>query len=219
MGTPYWLKHCFWDVRHSERDLASSNFDRLIRMSYAQGKALLPEHIDTLLDELRLWAKKAGGARWEPDRSVKIITRNQLLGWWAQRTTEILDGASATSGGKLRGKMRDATLGEDQVLMAVELRRDYAKTVRTSRYMESTSAQRLQSRVKSELASLRARFVAGQIPPDPVAFHSLCIHRMNVINSERSDDTEDQSAFLIGCMYDIADRCLHQFTKLHSEIT
>ena len=125
----------------------------------------------------------------------------------------------STSGGKLRGKMRDATLGEDQVLMAVELRRDYAKTVRTSRYMESTSAQRLQSRVKSELASLRARFVAGQIPPDPVAFHSLCIHRMNVINSERSDDTEDQSAFLIGCMYDIADRCLHQFTKLHSEIT
>jgi hypothetical protein len=120
---------------------------------------------------------------------------------------------SAASGGKLRSKMRAAVLGEDQVLMAVELRREYAKIVRTSRYMESDFAQRLQSRVKSELASLRARFVAGQIPVEPTVFYALCVERMNAINLERPAGTEDQFAFLLGCMYDIADRCLHQFAR------
>jgi hypothetical protein len=212
-GASYWLKHCFWDVRHSEHALASSNFNLLLRISFAEEKGLLPEHIDTLLNELRAWAKNAGGARWEPDRSTKIISRDTLVAWWTKRTTEILDGASAVSGGKLRGKMRDALLEEDQVRMAVELRRDYSRMIRTSRYMESSFAQRLQSRVKSELASLRARFIARQIPLDSAAFHALCLERMNAINLERPVDTEDQSAFLIGCMYDIADRCLHRFTR------
>jgi hypothetical protein len=125
-GASYWLKHCLWDVRHSEHALTLSNFTRLLRIASAEGKFLLPEQIDTLLDELRVWAKKAGGARWDPDRSFKIILRNTLVDWWAKRTAEILDGASEVSGGKLRGKMRDAFLEEDQVRMAVELRRDYS---------------------------------------------------------------------------------------------
>jgi hypothetical protein len=212
-GASYWIKNCLWDVRHSEHALATSNFSRLLRIAYAEEKTLLPEHIDSLLNELRSWAKEAGGARWEPNRLAKIVWRDKLCAWWAQRTTEILDGASAASGGKLRGKMHAAVLGDDQIRMAVELRRDYAKIVRTSRYMEDDLARRQQSRVKSELASLRARFVAGQIPIDPAAFHALCVERMNALNLERPEGTEDQSAFLLGCMYDVADRCLHQFAR------
>jgi Cap4 dsDNA endonuclease len=217
-GASYWLKHCLWDVRHSEQSLASSNFDRLLRFAHAEGKALLSEQVDALLDELRALAKEAGAARWEPNRSNKIIFRDSLCTWWTKRTIEILDGAGAASGGKLRIKMRAANLGEDQVRMAVELRQEYAKFIRTSRYMEDEFAQRLQSRVKSELASLRARFVAGQIQLDPTAFYALCVERMNSINSERPAGTEDHSAFLIGCMYDIADRCLHQFARPRREI-
>jgi hypothetical protein len=212
-GASYWLKHCLWDVRHSEQALALSNFVRLLHIASAEGKTLLIEQINLLLDELRFWAKSAGGARWEPDRPAKIISRDRLRAWWEQRIVEILDGASSASGGKLTSKMRAAVLAEDQVLMAVELRREYARAIRTSRYMEDDAAQRLQSRVKSELASLRARFVAGQIPLEPVAFHALCIERMDAINSERPAGTNDHAAFLKGCMYDIADRCLHQFAR------
>lgn len=109
--------------------------------------------------------------------------------------------------------MLATSLGQDQVLMAVDLRREYSKVVRTSRYMEDSFSERMQFRVKSELASLRAQFVAGQVTSDPVAFHALCMERVKAINSERQAGTEDQSAFLIGCMYDIADRCLHQFAR------
>jgi len=109
--------------------------------------------------------------------------------------------------------MRAAVLAEDQVRMAIELRREYAQVVRTSRYMENDVARRLQSQVKSELASLRARFVAGQIPLDSAGFHSLCLERMRDINSGRPAGADDHAAFLIGCMYDITDRCLHQFER------
>jgi hypothetical protein len=209
----YWLKHCLWDVRHSEEALAQSNFSRLLRFASTDGRTLLIEQVEILLDELRHWAKTAGEALWEPDRCVKIVTREQLRSWWERRTAEIIEGVSAASGGKLATKMRVAALTDDQVQMAIDLRRDYARTVRTSRYMEEDEAQRLQRRVKSELASLRARFVAGHISLDSTGFHSLCLDRMDAINAERTSGTEDHSAFLKGCMYDITDRCLHQFVR------
>jgi hypothetical protein len=212
-GASYWLKHCIWDVRDSEQALMSSNFVRLLRIASAERKSLLVEHIDILLGELRVWSKQAGAARWEPNRTAKIISRDKLRSWWDLRTTEILDGASSTSGGKLTAKMRAAVLADDQISMAVELRREYARTIRTSRYMEDNVGQRLQSRVKSELASLRARFVAGRISLEPIAFHALCIEHLNAINSDRPAGTEDHAAFLMGCMYDITDRCLHQFSR------
>jgi hypothetical protein len=185
----------------------------MLRIAANEKKPLLCEHVDLLLDELRSWAKEVAGARWEPDRSAKIILREKLRGWWDNRTTEIVEGAKSPSGGKLARKMRDAALAEDQIRMAIELRSDYARTVRTSRYMEDETMQRLQSRVKSELASLRARFVAGEIVLDSTGFHSLCVSRMEAINSERPTGIADHGAFLFGCMYDVADRCLHQFAR------
>lgn len=157
-GVSYWLKHCYWDIRHSKELVELSNFIRLLRIGTAEGKVLLPEQIGQLLDELRSWAKKAGEAKWEPDRAAKIITNQVLRAWWERRTNEILNGAGSVSGLKLARKMRAAVLADDQIQMAIELRRDYSRVVRTSRYMDDDLAKRLQSRVKSELTSLRARF-------------------------------------------------------------
>jgi Cap4 dsDNA endonuclease len=80
-GASYWLKHCIWDVRDSEQALISSNFVRLLRIASAERKPLLVEHIDILLEELRVWSKQAGAARWEPNRAAKIISRDKLRSW------------------------------------------------------------------------------------------------------------------------------------------
>jgi len=71
----------------------------------------------------------------------------------------------------------------------------------------------LQSQVKSEAMSLRARFFAGQLDLDGAGFHALCLERMDAVNAERPEGSEDLSAFLKGCMYDIADRCLLRFSR------
>ena len=105
-----------------------------------------------------------------------------MIDWWNGRLVSITDGASFISGGKLREKMDDAKLSDDQIRMALELRRDYALLVRTPRYMSENDAAGLQRRVKSELASLRAGQIAGQLAPDGATFHSICIQKMDGIS-------------------------------------
>jgi hypothetical protein len=165
------------------------------------------------LVDLRCLAKAAGAAKWVPDRDSKIITREALRELWDQRKRELAEGAGAPSGEKLQQKMIEAGLPDDLVALALELRREYGAIARTSRYMELDEEERLQNRVRSEALSLRSRFIAGQINLDGAGFHSLCVDRMDIINAERSQGSEDRSAFLKGCMYDIADRCLLRFGR------
>lgn len=212
-GIDFWLKYCFWDQRHSEDAVRKDNLLRLIRFSFKDDRPLLPEQADGLLDELRAWAKAAGDFKWTPDRDKKIVTRSALLTWWEKRTTDLMQGATAKSGGKLVDKMKDAELSDDLIAMAVEMRRDYAAETRAPRYLEVDDTERLRRRVSSEVQSLRARFVAGRIDIDPPGFHALCLDRMDAVNAERAPGKEDQSAFLKGCMYDIADRCLLRFVR------
>jgi hypothetical protein len=109
--------------------------------------------------------------------------------------------------------MDEASLSENQIRMALELRRDYAQMVRTPRYMSESDVQILQRCVKSELATLRAGQMAGELSENGPVFHSVCLQKMDAINQVFPNSSGDQSAFLKGCMYDIADRCLHRFTR------
>jgi hypothetical protein len=179
----------------------------------ATGVPLLPEPAEGLLNELRTWVKAAGDAKWRPNRDKKIITREALCTWWQKRIRELIEGAAVASGGKLIAKMQAAELPSELIALAVDLRRDYAAASRGSRYLELDDAERLRTRVRAEMMSLRARFVAGQLPLDSAGFHSLCLDRMDIVNSQRAPGTEDYSAFLKGCMYDIADRCQLRFER------
>lgn len=212
-GIDYWLAHCLWEERPDENAVRQTSFNRLMRLSSRSGPPLFPEQLDQLLEELRLGVKNAGAARWQSHRTRKIVTRSQICVWFDRRLSELRTGVAAPSGGKLTGKMEEAGLLEDQVRMAIDLRINYSKFVRTSRYMTAKNADKLQTRVKSELASLRARMMAGQLQLDGQEFHLLCLERMDAINAERREGTEDQSGFLKGCMYDITDRCLHRFSR------
>jgi hypothetical protein len=109
--------------------------------------------------------------------------------------------------------MEDAGLPDELVGLALEMRRAYASETRVARYLEPNEAERLQQRVQSEVVSLRARFIAGQLDLDAAGFHALCLERMDAVNAERPATSEDRSAFLKGCMYDIADRCLLRFAR------
>lgn len=212
-GASFWLVNCSWDQRHSEEAVRKDNLVRLVRLGGKEGRPLLIEPAEVLLDELRAMAKAAGDAKWDPDCDKKIITREVLRAWWEERTYELIEGAAARSGGKLAAKMMDAELPDELIGLAVEMRRGYAAESRASRYLEPHDAERLQRRVQSEVVSLRARFVAGQLDLDGPGFHALCLDHMDALNAERGPTTVDRSAFLKGCMYDIADRCLLRFAR------
>jgi len=209
----FWLERCVWDVRHDLAAVARANEIALLRLAAREQRHLLPEQVDSLLEELRRWVKTAGEARWEPDRVKKILARENLRDWWERRADELRSGAGSPAGGKLVEKLRDAGIGDEIIALAVDLRRAYSAAVRASHYMVDRDGPHLQGRVKSELMGLRAQYAAGQIDTNGVAFHALCLDRLEAINRERPQGTDHQAAFLQGCMYDIADRCLHRFAR------
>jgi hypothetical protein len=209
----FWLANCFWDHRDSERAVERDNLVRLMRLAHQEGTSILFEPAENLLLELRARAKAAGAAKWLPDRLRKVITREELRTWWEARLFEISQGASTRSGGKLALKMAEAGLPDEMTALAAALRRTYASEARAARYLDESDVDNLQGRVLSEVASLRARFVAGELDVDPIRFHSLCLSRMDALNAERGAMVEDRSAFLKGCLYDITDRCLLRYNR------
>jgi hypothetical protein len=209
----YWFENCRWDVRHDEDAIRNKNQLRLIDLSQKEGRGLTAEHICSLLEELRARAKEAGAARWSSEKNKKIITRADLRCWWDLRTAEIVNGSTEKSGGKLKDKMEEATLPHDMIKLAKELRRIYMKSCRTPRYMEAEQSEELTSRVMGDLMKLRSELAAGTITDTGPIFHSRCLSTLEAINKSRPSGTDDQSAFLQGCMYDIADRCLFKFVK------
>jgi len=209
----FWLENCYWDERHDEESIRTHNRFHVYQISSAQANTLLQDAIDSLLDDMRGWVKGAGAASWEPDRDKKIITRDQLTTWWDQRIAE-LTSAGGASGGKLVRKMKAAHLPQDVTSLAVDLRRRYAKSLRTPRYADDENTEDLLSRVRAEAISLRSRYIAGQIEVDALTFHTMCLDRMDAINDERPAGDPDRSSFLKGCLYDIADRCLLRFERI-----
>ena len=212
-GVTFWLRNCIWDERHSEDAVRQDSLLRLMRLAIAEGRTLLPELAESLMAAMRAWVSAASAARWEPDRNAKIITRSALRSWWELRCREIIEGAADPSGGKLAIKMQDAGLPDEMIALALDLRRDYSSEARAPRFLELDEGERLQRRVKAELASLRASYLAGRLDINGIEFHALCLDRLIAVNSERPAGAQDQSAYLHGCMYDIADRCLHRFAR------
>jgi hypothetical protein len=212
-GGKFWLENCYWDERDSEEAVRNDNLIRILKLAAKENQPILTEPAEIILNDLRARAKAAGAAKWKPDRAKKIIIRTELRLWWEKKVIELREGASSASGGKLAGKMHEASLPEDMVKLAIDLRRDYSSSSRTSRYDESGNEERLRARVKSTVQSLRSALVSGELNLNGSGFHHLCLKEMDKINAEREEGTADQSAFLKGCMYDIADRCLLRFER------
>lgn len=213
-GCSYWLEHCLWDVRHDLKTVRKTNTVRLFALAEKAGQPLLLEQINVLLTEMRAWVKAAGDAKWLPDKEKKIVTRAEAVAWWQQRLAKLAQGACAPSGGALAEKMKAADLSDSLIAMAVDLRLGYAAKVRTATYMDTDAAEELQEQVKSAVQSLSADLAAGLLDLDGPQFHARCLAEMNALNAARPRGAKDQAAFLKGCLYDIADRCLLRFDRV-----
>ncbi len=210
-GCAYWLDNCEWEIRYDLASLRASNATHLLKISMTAGHPLLFEQLDNLLDELRLMAKESGAAKWIPDKAKKIVTRAEILAWWTERLNDLVAQSSAQAGTKLTEKLEAVSLPDDVVALAIDLRRGYAAATRASRYMESGEGVQLVNRVKSEAASLRSKYLAGELTTNGTGFHALCLAKMDEISTQVSTGAVDHAAFLKGCLYDIADRCLLRF--------
>ena len=66
--------------------------------------------------------------------------------------------------------------------------------------------------VSAVLQGLRAKLDSGEIADNGMLFHAECLKAIEQLQS-RHMDLRPPLSVLQGCMYDIADRCVHRFRR------
>lgn len=209
-GSSYWVDKCRWDVRESEKSIAQDNLIRLHKLSTQFGLPTLLEPLQGILNELRRKVKAAGSAKWEPDKELKVFQKLQLREWLKQRLIDVDSSTLGASGGKLQEKLMAAGLSQDLIRLAADMRRRYAEEVRAPRYMKADDIESLQRNVRARVLTLQAKREADELGDiADTNFHNLCLSSASQIDNHSGNQEE----FLLGCMYDISDRCLLRFTR------
>lgn len=96
---------------------------------------------------------------------------------------------------------------------ALEQRMYYREEVLKSQYLKITDRKRVEQEVAALLLNLRAQLDAGLLPDSGIEFHNHCLQALAQLRSTLGVVTPPLLAFLHGCMYNIADRCLHRFRR------
>jgi len=212
-GIDYWLSNTWWEVAETQEAVRQALLNRVIDKSQQDSAPLLFEHAQKVLNNLLRIVRKAGDAKWKPDRDKKIICRSLAVEWWETSLAEETENRGITSGGKLRSKMQAAKFGDPTINMALSLRRDYISETRTPRYMDEGVHSQLTRRVSFEAMKLQAEYSAGTLSMTCTEFHSECLTRLGAIDIGKSKRDQNTDAYLSGCLYDITDRCLFTFVR------
>jgi hypothetical protein len=212
-GVEFWLRNATWDERHSDDAVKNANLIKLRRILEREGHFLAYDQIDDIYNQLvwRVW--QAGMADYRTDPQGKRLRRGDVIAW-LQRTASALQHPARRLGGKrVREKMEAAELLPDAIEAALIDRRFYRREVLKPKYLKVTDIGLVESKVTATLRELRSQLDSGLFRDLGGSFHSLCLEKLSELQGSIRSDVPPPLAFLHGCMYDIADRCLHRFTK------
>lgn len=200
-----WLRHTLW-VEGPSLEMQ----ERALLLTIMRRSSLLIDQAEKILLSLLDWVRRAGDAKYVPDRDKKIITRAQAVDWWDSKVKAERLGAQLPSGAKLRLKMSTDVASSDMRENALELRRHYAEEIRSPKYMEPTEAGALAMDVRARLMDLRIKRFAGQNDEPPSAFHQRCFQAATQAAARAGKD-HVLRPLALGCLYDIVDRCQLEF--------
>ena len=106
-----WLEQTLWVEAPALETLKQTLlFSIMIDSATDGGQALLVDQAEKLLLSLLDWVKRAGDAKFIPDKDKKIISRAQAVQWWHEHIAAERAGAHTDSGAKLRRKMQKFAL-------------------------------------------------------------------------------------------------------------
>lgn len=131
---------------------------------------------------------------------------------WLDSYLESRRSQPITAGTRLKEKLARAGLAEGDIAAALMSRQRYLAERFRPQYLRLGDLSHLSDEVSAVLQGLRAKLDSGEIADDGIGFHAECLKRMEQLQHSHSDLRPPLSV-LQGCMYDIADRCVHRFRK------
>lgn len=209
-GCDSWLERVVWQV-DSQSSLEQTNRLKLLEILEKVGLHIPTDSVGIVYGALLALVKDAAQ---QPDskREKKFLKAKEIRAFIREQA-EPFPGLGPSE--KLNGKLSVAGLPETERETAQELRRAYLKAVRTRSYLETGGTPPFANAVLYQLLRLRTAHDSGEISAlDGIGFHALCLKRVEETMKQCTTNSAAPPVELgAGCMYDIAARCQHRFTR------
>lgn len=212
-GCQFWIDRVTWEVRHCEDSVKADNIQRLWKWLERNGVWLLSDQVEELY--ARLLAKVQEAAKADPrvSESAKKFGAADLRTWLAEEARKIEHPAAGAAGEKLTTKLQAASVPTDDILQAADYRRFYRSEQLLPQYVGREEQKRIERAVSATLHAMRAKLDAGSLVDDGRRFHDACVTELRTLLATAPWGPSTDLAFLLGCMYNIADRCTHRFRR------
>lgn len=212
-GSSFWLARLFWDVRHSLESVKSANLNRLRKLVEERGGYLFSDQLEDLYETILTKVRTVAMADWGVDPTQKKLTKQAVEAWFDKELARRLHSIPATGGTALKGKMEQAGIGAPEIESSLETRRRYLAERLQPQYLSLSERDHIEGEVMATLHTLRAQLDAGNLPDSGVEFHAVCLTALQALRDRLSTSRQVPLAFIIGCMYSMADRCTHRFRR------
>jgi len=209
-----WVERTKLDARHSQQAVHDANAQTLRKSLELRGFNALHDQIEEIYLRLLVEVFEAGRADAKLDFERKRFSERRVEAL-LQKLAKIHLRYPLPSGGEvMEEKMQAAGLPPDTIAQAQEQRRAYRCRSLQPRYQAAGDQASIEAEVSAILHSLKCRLDVGDLPDDGLQFHTLCLEELNNFRNSYPPKQRPSLADLYGCMYVIADRCLHRFRRL-----
>lgn len=210
-GAHFWLSRMRWTVQQSADSLSNDSKIKLTRLLAKRGLTLFPDQLDNLYSAILGRARDAAVADWGVSPSTKKIGKQCMTGW-LDAYLQDRNSRPATAGTRLREKLVAAGVEDGDITASIESRQRYLAERFSPQYLKLNDLSFLGDEVSAILQGLRAKLDSGELADDGIVFHSECLKAMEGLQV-RHANLRPPLSVLQGCMYDIADRCVHRFRR------
>lgn len=209
----FWAENTLWEEHHSEEAVKNKALLKIRAILEKDGTFLAGDQIEEVYNRLLRKVWDAARVDYRVDAAAKRFTKSHMEGWFRAAVNEVAYPAAAGTGKKLQEKMEAAGLPEDTIKAAHEERRYYREELFKPQYLSVTDRRLIEMEVLAVLQRLKAELDNGKILDIGPMFHDLCLHKLEELRDSLPLKSKPPLYFLHGCMYNVADRCMHRFKR------
>jgi len=209
----FWLAFATWETKHDLSSVQNANLLALEHFLTSQGEYLAPDQIGEVYQKILAKVQASAVTDGFIYPLEKKIKREDMRQWLKQVAAAVAHPAVAGTGKALAKKMEVAGIASDSIQAAIEHRRSFRRERLQPQYLTGKDLRLVEEEVSAILLQLKSQLDADSLNDTGVRFHERCLLAIAGLQDSLSCTDRIPLVLLQGCMYDIADRCVHRFTK------
>lgn len=212
-GVEFWSFLTVWETHAHSDALRNASLLKLERVLEQTNLFLAPDQRVELYEKLLARIQVASATDGRTDRLAKRFCRLDLRAWIVDAAQSIRRPVQAGTSAPLVAKLTAAGLDATSVESAKEQRWRYRSARLESKYLSVDEHDEVEGDIHARLHLLKARLDAHEIADDGPTFHNRCLTEVVSLRDSLPPDRRPPVAYIIGCVYDVMNRCLHRLVR------